>query len=262
MADLTNWGGFFNSTAGDRQYNASTLRNYMKKVIGDGVLALIDNECKVTESDTPAKTVKVNTGFAAIQGGMYQVDAAETLTIDDNSAGNPRIDRVVARIDYTNRKIEMAVLKGTAAASPSVPSLTRDASKYELALAQVAVANGFTTIVNANITDERGDESLCGFAKSLGQQTFEDENDLNRYERTVITQDAIGRATEIEYDRADATLALDRNYSNVDANNYYQTIVERYYLSDGTTVYRTDTYSLTYNSAGVVLTSSRTVVYA
>jgi hypothetical protein len=234
----------------------------MKKVIGDGVLALIDNECLVTESDTPAKTVKVNIGFVVIQGGMYQVDAAETLTIDDNSAGNPRIDRIVSRIDYTNRKIEMAVLKGTATASPSVPSLTRDASKYELALAQVAVANGFTTIVNANITDERGDEDLCGFSKTLGQQVFEDENDLNKYSRNVVTQDAIGRATEIEYKRSDATLAVDRNYSNLDGNNYYQTIVERFYEDDGTTVYRTDTYSLTYNSAGVVLTSSRTVVYS
>lgn len=115
------------------------------------------NELIVTESAVPAKSVKVDTGFALINGRGLWISAAETLTISDNASGNPRIDRVVAAYvvaDYPS-PAQLKVVAGTPAGSPAAPSLTQNASEWQIPLFKVAVANGFTTITNANLTDER-----------------------------------------------------------------------------------------------------------
>jgi hypothetical protein len=71
--------------------------------------------------------VLVATGGVQIQGyGMYS-DAVETLTIAPASSTLARIDRIIARLTPTGSpgKIELAVLIGTAAASPTAPALTQ-----------------------------------------------------------------------------------------------------------------------------------------
>jgi hypothetical protein len=155
MASLTDYGFPFNSVASDRTYNADVWRDYFKNLFTDGVVPDKLNEMVITESDTPAKSVKVGTGFVIIQGVQYGIETAQTLAITDNASGDDRIDRVVARLDYTNRTAELDILQGTPSATPSAPALTQNATTYEISLAQIYVSNGFTTILNANITDER-----------------------------------------------------------------------------------------------------------
>lgn len=155
MASLTDFGFPFNSVTSDRTYNADVWRDYFKNLFTNGVVPNKLNELAVTESDTPAKSVKVGTGFVIIQGVQYGIETAQTLAITDNASGDDRIDRVVARLDYTNRTAELDILQGTPSATPSAPVLTQNATTYEISLAQVYVSNGFTTILNANITDER-----------------------------------------------------------------------------------------------------------
>ena len=53
-----------------------------------------------------------------ITGAMLVVSAKVNLTIDQNTSGQARIDRIVARLNIADRKIEFAVLKGTPAVSP------------------------------------------------------------------------------------------------------------------------------------------------
>ena len=50
---------------------------------------------------------------------------------------------------------------GTAAASPSAPSMTRNSDVYELALAYVNVAANATSVT---VTDKRSDSGVCGWA--------------------------------------------------------------------------------------------------
>ena len=106
--------------------------------------------------DSSGRQVKVKTGRACVRGHWYENTAEETVAIAANASGNPRIDRVVLRLDPSANSIVLAVVQGTPAGSPSAPSLTQtDVGTYELTLAQVAVANGASTITAGNVTDER-----------------------------------------------------------------------------------------------------------
>jgi hypothetical protein len=63
---------------------------------------------------------------------------------------------VVLRLNPTTNSITLAIVKGTAASSPSAPSLTQsDIDTFELLLAQVAVGASVTTISAGNVTDSR-----------------------------------------------------------------------------------------------------------
>lgn len=101
------------------------------------------------------KSVDVASLQAWVDGHFFQSDAVENLTIADNASGNPRIDRIVIHADFTANTIALQVVQGTAAATPTPPALTQSSSAWEIPLAQVAVANGFTSIADANITDDR-----------------------------------------------------------------------------------------------------------
>ena len=109
-------------------------------------------------------TLSVASGWAAIIGtyqtnmGTYMAynDGAATATITTADATNPRIDLVCITVNdaaYSGslNSVAINVVKGTAAGSPSVPSTPTNS----IALAQVAVAAGATTISSGNITDVR-----------------------------------------------------------------------------------------------------------
>ncbi len=93
-----------------------------------------------------------------------QTPATWVLAISANSSGNPRIDRVVAQVDTNAWTASLLVLTGTPAGSPVAPTINAVGTQLQIALCQVAVANGATAIVNANITDERGATAVCGYA--------------------------------------------------------------------------------------------------
>ena len=108
--------------------------------------------------------LSVASGWAAILGtyqtnmGTYMAynDAAATATITTADPTNPRIDLVCITVNdaaYSGslNSVAINVVKGTAAGSPSVPSTPTNS----IALAQVAVAAGATTISSGNITDVR-----------------------------------------------------------------------------------------------------------
>jgi len=111
---------------------------------------------KVEESSPAAATVDVLAGAALIQGIAYISDATETLAIGANASGNARIDTVVLQADYALQTVRLAILPGTPAASPVAPSLTQTAGiMWEIPLANIAVANGFTTITDSVISPRR-----------------------------------------------------------------------------------------------------------
>jgi hypothetical protein len=104
---------------------------------------------------TGASNVDVKIGAALVNGKLYETDAAVTLTVGANVSGNPRIDTVVLRTDYVAQTIRSVILQGTPAVSPVRPTLTQNATTWELPLADIAAANGFASITAADITDRR-----------------------------------------------------------------------------------------------------------
>lgn len=139
-----------------------------------------DTDMAVSATGTPDNKVNVATGDIAIGTNSPNASdadyyyhgwntASQALTIGANASGNPRIDVVVAYVDLTVQDstdsdnpgaLVFKVVAGTAAATPAAPDDTAiqtsvGGSNPWLLLAQVAVANGFSTIINGNITDLR-----------------------------------------------------------------------------------------------------------
>ena len=101
----------------------------------------------VTQQTTADMTVAVATGTIYMDTGTrFAPSAVTALAITAADATNPRIDIV-----YVNSSGVIAYLAGTAAASPSAPSVPTGGQK----LAEISVSANATTIVAANIADRR-----------------------------------------------------------------------------------------------------------
>lgn len=163
--------GFFNSTSGDRMYDASDFAGYFSKLVSNGIFYRDENNLRVTPGG--GLSVNVLAGSAWINGYSYENTEELNLTLAAADGVNPRIDRVVVRWDAVERKISAAVLTGTAAASPTVPDMTRSDNLYDLVLANVLIPAGAVYISTQHLTDKRLDTSLCGTVNSLITAVYE-----------------------------------------------------------------------------------------
>lgn len=124
---------------------------------GDGVILGIDNEMSV---DAPGgMNVRVATGSILVRGHIYRCTSATTVAVTAADPSNPRIDRIVCRLTQIGQtaegKIELAVIAGTPAGSPTAAALTQTSATWEISLAQIRVNAGVGSITGGNITDER-----------------------------------------------------------------------------------------------------------
>ena len=116
----------------------------------------------ISQNGTPNMSVNISSGWAAVVGttqtnmGVYMAynDASTNVTITAANASNPRIDLVCVTIAdsyYAGavNNVTFNVVAGTPAASPSVPATPANS----LALGQIAVGAGVTSILTANITN-------------------------------------------------------------------------------------------------------------
>jgi len=107
-------------------------------------------------ADSSGMQVKVRSGKAFILGHCFTSSAEEVLAIAAADPTNPRDDRVVLQLDWSNNEISLEVKTGTAAASPTPPSLTQsDGSIWEIALATIRVDAAASTIAAGKVTDTR-----------------------------------------------------------------------------------------------------------
>lgn len=163
--------GFFDSVNGDRKYNADDISNYFLKLISNGVFATPASAMQVQAGSGMA--VDVSAGWGFINCKWINNDGPYNLTIDASDIVLNRIDRIVLQLDpgAEARCISIAVKKGTPAATPAPPVLTRNTGGvWELSLAQIAVNAGVTSISQSDITDERGNTSVCGYVTGLIDQ--------------------------------------------------------------------------------------------
>ncbi len=163
--------GFFNSTGGDRVYDAADFASYFGKLVSNGIFYAAATNLQVTTGS--GMSVSVLAGSAWINGYSYENTDALELELATADGVNPRIDRIVVRWSAVNREIRLAALTGTAVSSPIPPSLTRSDNVYELVLADITVPQGAVTIAAPNITDTRLSTSLCGTVNSLITAVYE-----------------------------------------------------------------------------------------
>ncbi|QRN84832.1 hypothetical protein JR334_07540 [Clostridia bacterium] len=182
MSNINDFGMPFTSQAGDRAYSSLDWRSYFSSLLEDGIIGGIGNELKVKPQSAPNKTVYVDTGAIFMSGAMRLLVDVTNLSVADNTSGEPRIDRIVARLNLTNRKIEFAVRQGSASESPNPPELIQNGITWELSLAQVYLANGFSTITIGVIADERGSEDLCGYFRYRAKPAWYPEGGTPPYD--------------------------------------------------------------------------------
>lgn len=158
--------GFFNSINGDRLYNADDISSFYAGVMSDGVCTVPPYSLWVIHRQgTDGFTFTVMPGRAFVQSKYFINTADFEVTLEAADQSLPRIDRIILQLDYTERRFNIVVRKGTAAASPVPPTLTRNMQKWELSLARISVPAGATDFSAAYLTDERPDDSVCGFAR-------------------------------------------------------------------------------------------------
>jgi hypothetical protein len=168
--------GFFNaemvegdgSTTYDRIYYADQFAYYFSKFISNGVYINPATQLKVTSKGELKLNVAV--GDAFINGYWYKNDENFELQLAQANGSLPRIDRVVLRWDSLTRYINLAILQGNPAATPSAKNLTRNADTWELGLADVYIERGVLSISDSNITDLRPDRTYCGYVAGVVNQ--------------------------------------------------------------------------------------------
>ena len=158
----------FNSINHDRVYKAEDWAWYFSTFIGNGVFPQPANGLMVVADGD--MDIAVKPGFGFINGYAFRNQTDYVITLDNADGVINRIDRIVLRWNLTNRDMALAVKKGTYSQNPVAPSLTRTADIYELALADVAIDHGLTTISQSNITDQRLNTDLCGIVEGVVSQ--------------------------------------------------------------------------------------------
>lgn len=142
---------------------------------GSTAYAMVPNlalDFRVTQNSTPGKNVLISKGTVYVrnvawtranlsQPKYYRItmDADEVVNITSNNTGADRYDLVCAVIDPSvppgddgDASFSLAVLTGVGASTlPTIPS---DGKSYAV-LARVSTANGYTSVLDANIIDNR-----------------------------------------------------------------------------------------------------------
>lgn len=153
----------FDSGAGANVTEAG-WREMMKHMLGSasGVIKGFDNDFS-TIGDATGMQVKVSSGQCFIRGHYGRNASTRTVAIAASHATLNRRDLVILRADFVNNRIEIDVLTGTAAASPTLPTLTQSTTIWETLLAEVTVAAADTSLSAGEVLDRR--VYTTGFAK-------------------------------------------------------------------------------------------------
>lgn len=153
----------------DRAVDSAFLRKVFAQYFCDGVFYNPTDALQVVAGT--GMQVLVKPGVCHIQGAMG-IETEEREFPVPAAEAQPRIDTVVARLDLSleHRSIDLYYVKGTAAAEPQAPALTRNTTIWELGTANIRVEPGMETVTNEIITDTRLDTERCGtVAQTIGE---------------------------------------------------------------------------------------------
>ena len=219
--------GFFdaylNGEEYDRVYLAQHFAAYFASFIGNGVYAEHSNQLQVMEMATPQMQIGIERGQGWINGYWYENTDTLYIPVDVADGVLNRIDSVVLRLGFSERNMWLAVKKGTPAVNPIAPEVTRTADYYELQLATISIPAGSIKITQAQITDTRMNQDVCGWVTGVVKQLdtttlfnqfesyFEEFKNLNENEFTEwfdhikgqLSEDAAGKI-QVELDKTNA----------------------------------------------------------
>ena len=166
--------GFFdaylNGEEYDRVYLAQHFAAYFASFIANGVFAEHSNQLQVMEMATPQMQIGIERGQGWINGYWYENTDTLYMPVDVADGVLNRIDSVVLRLGFSERNMWLAVKKGTPAVNPIAPEVTRTADYYELQLATISIPASSIKITQAQITDTRMNQDVCGWVTGVVKQ--------------------------------------------------------------------------------------------
>lgn len=157
---------FFDDVNGDREYTASDFSSFFSAILSSGVLSNLSTNLQVLATEGNYN-ITVKSGIGFISGHYYNLTTDMDFTLDTADGVLNRKDLVVLQLDLNNRLMRTYVKKGTTSSNPVAPTVQRDDVIYELALAEIYIGAGATSISQVNVTDTRMDSTRCGYVDSL-----------------------------------------------------------------------------------------------
>lgn len=156
--------GFFNSSNGDRKYDAEDISSIFDGVIGDGIFATIGKIFAVTPGE--GLQVLVDTGKAWFNHTWTVNNEIVPLNLEEPDITLDRYDAVVLEINHSEsvRANSLKVVKGEAGSEPIKPSLIRDDLVNQYPLAYVLVKHGASSLTSAEIEITVG-KGECPFVR-------------------------------------------------------------------------------------------------
>lgn len=146
---------FVNQATTDLQY--SKLFRILQRsagIVGDPIGTQLKGRAAATGLQSIASP-----GDALVRGFYFESTADEPINHTTADATNPRIDRVILRLDFNQtlaNRVVLTVLDGQPSTNPTAPALTQLTNGvWEISLYQVRVNANATTLTDAVITDER-----------------------------------------------------------------------------------------------------------
>ncbi|MEF9990233.1 MAG: hypothetical protein RR716_06970 [Christensenellaceae bacterium] len=114
--------------------------------------------------------VILKSGKAFINGYYYENDADKSFALSPSDGVLKRIDSIVICLDHLERQITAKVKQGALSANPIAPSILHTGSIYELKVADISIGAAASEISNAEITDTRLNNDLCGIVHGIVEQ--------------------------------------------------------------------------------------------
>lgn len=164
--------GFYNSSNGDRKYNALQFSRLFEGIIRDGVFSTVGGSLMVVAASN--LTVNISPGRAWFNNTWTNNDALLPLTLDPAEAILNRYDAVVLEVAPNERENRFKIVKGTPATTPAKPTMIKSGGIYQYPLAYIYVGKGVGSISQANISNAVGTTECPFITGALQQVTTND----------------------------------------------------------------------------------------
>ena len=161
---MSNEYGFFASKDHDRRYSADDFSAFFGDFFTNGVLGANTSALKVSAAGD--MDISIASGTAYINGRWYRKQSAQVLTVGEPDTLYGRTDAAVIRCDLDKRMIYPFIIEGIPDEVPEKPTHLRNEKCYDIVLAYISIEANCVQITDADITDTRGFDELCGFVTS------------------------------------------------------------------------------------------------
>lgn len=190
--------GFYNSNNHDRLYSAEQFGSIFDGLIHDGVYAKYGKAFAVVPKSGMSVYVQSGRAWFNHTWTLNDADNSTYITLDDADIQYARYDAIVLRVNKTNRANSITKKTGTPAATPTKPTMTKNATMMEYPLAYIKVPRNANAIGSANIESAVGSsecpwvvgiisepQSVSGYIDAFKAAV---EESLNAWKQQVLTE--------------------------------------------------------------------------